>query len=201
MGGFGWLLAVAAFAVSMSFTPGPNNAMLAASGANFGFVRTFPHMMGVTVGFPAMVMCMALGAGEVLRAAPIIEVVARWAGAGYLLWLAVKIATTRAAPAGVPSTARPLTFLQAALFQWINPKAWVIALGGVATFTTPDGVVAQSLALAAIFFVASFGSTVFWAATGVGAGRLLRSPRQLRAFNVGLSGLLVASLVPLVRGR
>ena len=192
-----WLASVVAFAVSMSFTPGPNNAMVTASGANFGFSRTVPHMFGVAIGFPVMLVSMALGAAEAFRAAPWLETVLRWVGIVYLLWLAFRIAT--AAPAqGAANPGHPLTAIQAALFQWVNPKAWIIAIGAVAAYTTPGSTGVQALVLACVFFVAALGSLAFWTLAGVGAGRLLQTPRNRRVFNLAMALLLVASLVPLV---
>ena len=193
-----WLASAVTFAVSMSGTPGPNNAMVAASGATFGFARTIPHMLGIAVGFPLMLVAVALGAGQLLRTIPVLHAVLKWAGAAYLLWLAFRIATARPAPAETGGS-RPLTFLQAGLFQWVNPKAWVIALGAVATYTTAEGVLPQSLGLAAIFLLVTGPTVAFWTMTGVGAARLLRTDRGLRAFNWLMAALLVLSLLPLLR--
>ncbi len=202
MTGFEWYASTIAFAISMSATPGPNNTMLTASGAAWGFRRTVPHMAGVTVGFPAMLLALSLGAGEVLRTRPWLHDALRWLGAAYLLWLAWHIASARPASAGdTRKPGRPLGFGQAALFQWINPKAWVIAAGAVVTYTTASGsaLLVQAATLAAIFLLVSVPSTAVWTMAGVGASRLLRTPARVRAFNVVLAGLLVASLVPLLR--
>ncbi len=198
-GTLAWLLSAATFAVAMSATPGPNNAMVAASGANFGFARTLPHMAGVTVGFPAMLVAVALGAGDLMRAAPMLHGALKWIGVAYLLWLAGRIATARPAVAAAGSRARPFTFAQAALFQWVNPKAWIIALGAVATYTTTRWMVVQSLLLAVLFVLVTLPALAFWTMTGVGAARLLRSERALRTFNRVMAGLLVLSLLPLLR--
>lgn len=196
-----WLLPALAFAVATSATPGPNNAMLAASGANFGFRRTLPHILGVTVGFPLLVILVilvALGAGAVLRAWPGIDAALRWVGAAYLLSLAWRIATARPEIAG-RRTARPLSFLQAAAFQWVNPKAWVIAASAVVTYTSGGPALpAQSAALALLFLIVTLPATSFWTGLGVGAGRLLRRQGALRAFNLAMAALLVVSLVPLL---
>ncbi len=193
-----WLASAVTFAVSMSGTPGPNNTMVAASGATFGFARTIPHMLGIAVGFPVMLVAVALGAGGLMRTVPALHAAMKWLGAAYLLWLAVRIATARPAEAA-SGGGRPLSFMQAGLFQWVNPKAWVIALGAVATYTTADGVVAQTLGLAAIFLVVTLPAVAFWTVTGVGAARLLRTERGLRAFNGAMAALLVLSLLPLLR--
>jgi threonine/homoserine/homoserine lactone efflux protein len=195
--GLAWFISATAFALSMSATPGPNNAMVAASGANFGFRRTLPHMLGVSAGFPAMLILVALGAGEALRTWPWVHDVLRWAGGGYLLFLAGKIATARPDVRDQARGGRPLGFVQAALFQWVNPKAWVIAAGAVVTYTTRD-VWVQSAVLAAIFLVMCLACLAFWTGVGAGAARLLRSAAALRRFNWAMAALLVASLVPLV---
>ena len=202
--GAAWFVSALAFAVSMSASPGPNNTMLTASGANFGFRRTVPHMLGVSIGFPAMLLAVALGAGEVLRAHPLALAVLRWAGAAYLLWLAWRIASARpAVKDGGELAGRPFSFLQAVLFQWVNPKAWVIGLAAVLTQTTASGAaqIAEAVLLAGLFLVVTLITSMFWILIGVGAARLLRTPRALRGFNVAMAALLVASLLPLLWGE
>lgn len=187
---------IVTFAVSMSISPGPNNLMVTASGANFGFLRTIPHMLGVSFGFPVMLLAVGLGLGQALQAAPQVHAVLRWVAAAYLLYLAWRIATA-GGPGEAEARGRPFTFLQAALFQWVNPKAWVIALSAVATYTSPDGdTLAEILLIGAVFVVAAFLSLAVWAAFGTLIAGLLRSPGALRAFNLAMAGLLVLSLVP-----
>jgi threonine/homoserine/homoserine lactone efflux protein len=199
--GLAWFASATAFAVSMSGSPGPNNTMVTASGATWGFRRTIPHMAGISLGFPAMLLAVSLGLGEMLRALPWLHAALRWIGAAYLLWLAWKIAsadpTAEDAGAGGPC---PLTFLQAALFQWVNPKAWVIAVGAVAAYTTAPGagMVVQAVLLALIFVAVTFPIVAGWTLVGVGAARLLRTRRALRAFNLAMAALLVASLLPML---
>lgn len=197
-----WLLSVLAFATSMSATPGPNNAMVTASGATYGFSRTWPHMLGVSVGFPVMLVVLALGAGGVLTAYPAIHLVMKVLGAAYMLWLAWQIASAepRVEGAGQDKRGRPMRFHEAAAFQWINPKAWMIALGALATYTAvgTDAVLGQVLWLSAIFFVAALLSLMLWTAIGTGAARLLGTARRIRIFNIVLAVLLVASLLPLL---
>ena len=199
-----WFASTVAFAVSMSASPGPNNTMLTASGAAWGFRRTLPHMAGITVGFPVMLLAVSLGAGEVLRSRPWLQDGMRWAGSAYLLWLAWHIAFASTAKADHARPAGgPLGFGRAALFQWVNPTAWVIAAGAVVTYTSATGpaLVAQAATIALIFLATSVPSTACWTLAGVGAARLLRTPRAQRWFNRGLAGLLVASLIPLLRGE
>ena len=193
----------------MSATPGPNNAMVTASGATWGFRRTLPHMPGVALGFPAMLAAVALGAGGVLRARPWLHEALRWAGAAYLLWLAWKIGAAEPEPPGKQARgpgrsggSRPFSFTQAALFQWVNPKAWVIALGAVAAYTRAagSGLAAQAAVLALVFLLVRLPTVALWTVVGVGAARVLRTRRALRAFNLAMAALLVLSLAPMVLG-
>jgi threonine/homoserine/homoserine lactone efflux protein len=197
--GVAWFGAAVAFAVAMSATPGPNNTMVAASGARFGVVRTMPHMLGVSAGFPVMLVAVALGAGDILQGNRWLQVTLRWVGVAYLLWLAWSIAR---APTTMDEKTeagrRPLGFLRAALFQWVNPKAWIIAVGAVVTYTEGDGRFGQTLVLAGIFAVACLPCLLFWTSIGAGVARLLRSERALRRFDLAMAALLVLSLVPVL---
>lgn len=187
---------IVTFAVSMSISPGPNNLMVTASGANFGFLRTVPHMLGVSFGFPAMLLAVGLGLGQALAAWPQVHEVLRYVAAAYLLYLAWRIATA-GGPGKAEARGRPFTFLQAALFQWVNPKAWVIALSAVATYTTVEGDALHQISLiGGVFVVAAFLSLCVWAAFGTLIAGVLTSPRALRAFNLFMAALLVLSLVP-----
>ncbi len=204
-----WLVPAAAFAVAMAGTPGPNNAMLTSSGSLWGFRRTVPHMLGIAVGFPIMLIAVAFGLGEVLRAHPTLLTVLRWVGAAYLLYLAWRIAraqpSVKAAP-GDPvekrSTGRPLGFVRAALFQWVNPKAWLITLSALATLASTGGhpSSARAVGLAVIFLLVNLPITAFWTMVGVGVSRVLTTRRALRGFNLSMAGLLVASLVSVLLG-
>jgi threonine/homoserine/homoserine lactone efflux protein len=203
-----WLLSSVAFALAMCATPGPNNTMVTASGATFGFRATIPHMLGIAVGFSMMLIVLALGGGNVFLDHPSIHLALKWAGVAYLLWLAFHIATARptlrSATAERPadrSNRKPLSFIRAALFQWVNPKASVIGLSAIATYTHAGQVVGQTLILAAVFLLICLPCVAFWTLTGVGAARLLRTERAIRIFNLVLASLLVASLLPIVVGR
>ena len=189
--------ALAVFAFVTSVTPGPNNVMLTASGANFGFRRSVPHMLGIALGFPAMLIAVGFGAAGVLKASPSLHLALKWIGAAYLLWLAVAIA--RAAPP-VPGgeSGRPMTMLGAALFQWVNPKAWVMLAGALPAFTTVGGSLWLEIgAMAACFALACLPSCALWCGFGVAIGRWLGSPRALRAFNLAMAALLAASVLTL----
>ena len=188
------LLPLLTFVVAMTITPGPNNIMITASGANFGFRRTIPHLMGIVIGFPVMTLAIGVGLGELFKTWPIVHTVLKYAGTAYLLYLAYRIAT--AARGGeAQSRGRPLTFLEAAAFQWANPKGWMMAVGAISAYTTVGGnPFLESLIIAATFGVIAVPAVGVWAVFGVAVGRLLRSDRALRIFNLTMAALLVASL-------
>ena len=133
------LSAFVLFAFVSSITPGPNNTMLLASGVNFGVRRTIPHALGVSIGFMVMVLGVGLGLGEVFKVYPLAYTVLRYAGAAYLLYLAWKIANSGPMSATDPQSRKPLGFWGAAAFQWVNPKAWVMAVGAITTYTPAQG--------------------------------------------------------------
>ena len=190
------LPALVAFAFVTSITPGPNNLMLMASGANFGLRRTLPHMLGVALGFVIMAALVGLGLVQVFAAVPWLYLVLKVGCVVYLLWLAWKIANA-AAPDGGAAGGRPLTFLQAAAFQWVNPKAWAMALTAVTVYA-PGQTTMAVLTVAAVFGAVNLPSVGSWAWLGVQMRRVLTSPGRLRAFNVTMAILLVASLYPLL---
>jgi threonine/homoserine/homoserine lactone efflux protein len=193
-------LALALFGFVTAFTPGPNNIMLAASGVNFGFAHTIPHMLGVTVGFVVLLAACATGLGLVVSAIPASLLVLKAACGLYMLWLAWKVATASTANRDDKAPARPLSFFQAALFQWVNPKAVVVALSAIAIYVRPDNRIFDSLILLAVFAVTTAGSVATWAGFGVGLRRFLKDPVHARTFNVIMALLLVASIVPIVTG-
>ncbi len=180
-----------------SVTPGPNNMMLLASGVNFGFRRTVPHMLGISIGHSLMVFLMGLGLAGVFKAWPPALLVLKALAVGYMLWLAWKIAQS-GAPGEGRSAARPMTFLQAAAFQWVNPKAWMMAVGAVSAYVTQPSVWAYA-AVAGVFAAVNLPSVSIWAGAGQAMRRWLDAPGRLRAFNWGMAGLLVLSLVPVLR--
>jgi len=183
------------FALAMCFTPGPNVMMITASGANFGFRRAIPHMLGISFGFGAMAMAAGLGLAGLFHAEPRLHVALKYAGAGYLLYLAWRIAN--AAAAGAPHRARPIGFVEATLFTWVNPKAWVSVIGALAAFTTMSGdMLWQTSVITAVLTIACLASCAVWAAFGVAIGRYLGSSRARTIFNGSMAGLLVLSLIP-----
>jgi threonine/homoserine/homoserine lactone efflux protein len=191
-------LAMVSFAFVMAFTPGPNNVMLTASAANFGFTRSIPHMLGVSLGFVILLAASGAGLGALLANIPTTQTVLKIVGAAYMLWLAWKVANAGPTGDGSGTDARPLTFLQAAAFQWVNPKGVVIALGAIALYVSPGRPVADLLILLVVFGLVTLLSTVSWSLFGVALSRLLRDRRRARIFNVCMALLLVASIVPML---
>lgn len=189
------LLALTAFAFVSSITPGPNNLMLMASGANFGFARSLPHALGVTLGFMAMVFLVGLGAGRVFEAFPLAHDALKAACALYLIYLAWKIASATPPSAEAAARARPFSFTQAALFQWVNPKGWTMALTAVTAYA-PTQEPALYLLIALVFGLVNLPSVSLWMGMGVQMRRVLSNPGALRAFNVCAALLLVGSLYP-----
>lgn len=189
-------LALLGFAFVTSVTPGPNNMMLLASGVNFGFRRTVPHMLGISIGHALMVFLVGLGLAGVFTAWPPALLALKIASVGYMLWLAWKIAQ-----AGAPGEGRvkpqPMTFLQAAAFQWVNPKAWAMALGAVSAYVVEPSPWAYA-AVAGAFACVNLPSVSLWAGAGQAVRRWLDGPGRLRAFNWTMAGLLVLSLWPVV---
>ncbi len=183
------------FCFSAAVTPGPNNIMLTASGATFGFKRTIPHLLGISLGFPAMVVAIGLGLGAAFEQFPFLHEALKIVGASYLLYLAWRIATNER-PSEGSAGGKPFTFLQAAAFQWVNPKAWVIGVGAVAAFSSLElSPLANALMVGTAFLVAAFPSTALWAAFGTAIGRLLSSRRALRTFNLSLGAVTALSVV------
>lgn len=191
------LLSFLGFAFASSITPGPNNAMVAASAAAHGVRAVLPQVLGIGVGFGLMIVLVGLGLSGPLATHPGLHRLLRWVGAGWLLLIAWRIARADAPNRG--ASRPPLGFAGAAAFQWVNPKAWVLALATATTYTRPDAAVAAQVArLAALFVVVSIPCTLAWSFVGAGAGRLLGSGRRLRAFNAVMAALLAASVIPVL---
>src|SRR6056297_2082112 len=190
------LAAIFGFALVTAGTPGPNNLMLMASGANFGFRRTVPHMLGIGLGFPSMVVLVGVGVMQVFDLWPPSYVILKVLSVGYLLFLAWKIAHA-APPEEARAGGKPLTFLQSAAFQWVNPKAWSMALSAITLYATGRDLPAV-LWVAAAYVAVSAVSTTSWTVLGQQMRRLLNSPARLRLFNRVMAGLLVATLIPVL---
>ncbi|MFY3139388.1 LysE family translocator [Achromobacter xylosoxidans] len=186
---------LALFALVSSITPGPNNVMLAASGLNFGFRRSMPHLLGVNLGFTLMIFLVGIGLGSVFQQAPVLYTVLKYVGAAYLLYLAWKIANSGGVEEG-ETRGKPMTFLQAAAFQWVNPKAWVMAVGVVATYTPQAGFFANLVIATLVCGIVNLPSIGIWVTFGTALRRVLHKPWAIRAFNITMALLLVASLYP-----
>jgi threonine/homoserine/homoserine lactone efflux protein len=187
------------YCVAMSGTPGPNNVMVLTSGANFGFWRSQPHVWGINIGFSAMMFILALGLGTVFIAEPRLQLGLKIVGIAYMLWLAWKIATA-AGMGDSKGEGKPLTFLQAAAFQWVNPKAWMMILGAISVYAPPGySPLEKALYLSGWMLLAGSPPTQIWAAFGVAIRRFLQNERALRLFNITMAALLVLSLIPMVR--
>jgi threonine/homoserine/homoserine lactone efflux protein len=190
--------ALAVFATVTTFTPGPNNIMVTASGVNFGFTRTIPHMAGITIGFMVLLAACAAGLGLVFTAMPALQTALKIAGAAYMLWLAWKVANAAPANSDDKGPAQPMTFLQGAAFQWVNPKAMVIGLSAISIYVRPGHQVPDFLVLLSVFTVATVLTVAVWTGFGVALRGLLSNPRHARYFNIAMALLLVASIVPMV---
>ncbi|WP_217433907.1 LysE family translocator [Caulobacter sp. S45] len=195
------VLAFLPFAISMSFTPGPNNLMLATAGARFGFARTLPHQCGVVLGFAVMTLTVGLGVAGLIKAAPLLYSVMKFMSLLYLVYLAWRTATAeKVKSAQTPQ--RPMSFLQAAAFQWINPKGWIIALSAMTAFTI-RGLDAwlQVLVITVVLAIVGVASTSTWAVFGLMISRYLTTPRRRTVFNWTMAALLIVSVAPVLLER
>ncbi|MEJ0035492.1 MAG: LysE family translocator [Gammaproteobacteria bacterium] len=181
----------------MSITPGPNNVMLTASGANFGFRRTVPHMLGISAGCAIQLVAVCAGLGALFTRWPVLQTVLQWAGAAYLLWLGWKL--LRSGEVAEGATPRPITFLQAAAFQFVNPKAWVMSLSAVSLFMPRDmGIVPAMAYLLAVMMLINLPCIGVWALFGSSLRGLLRRPTARLAFNASMAVALAATGVIMV---
>lgn len=186
------------FAAAVTLTPGPNVVLVTASGANFGFRRTIPQMLGITLGFGFMVVAAGLGLAGLVHAEPRLHTVLKYVGAAYLTYLAWRIARTDAGSSAA-AHARLIGLLEATLFTWMNPKAWVSVLGALAAYTTVGGnVLLETSVIAAVLVAFCLLSCVIWAGFGTVIGRFIARPRARLAFNWSMAGLLVLSLIPVL---
>ena len=190
------LIAFVLFATVMFFTPGPNNIMLLSSGLTYGFRPTIPHIAGITFGFAFMVGAVGLGLGTIFITFPVLQTILKYAGVVYLIYLAATIALSGPVSADQDNRRGPMTFWGAAMFQWINAKGWVMVIGTITAYAAiavyPWNIAIQvglSLLLGAV-------SCTVWALFGSALRPVLTSPRTVRAFNIVMAVLLLASLYP-----
>ena len=194
----GFTARVLPFAIAMSFTPGPNNLMLASTGGQFGFRKAIPQLLGVVVGFAIILACVALGIASLIAAVPALYLAMKIASLVYMAYLAWRIATASETEPG-PADARPMGFLSAAAVQWINPKAWITTLTAAASYTSPKlDPLTQIAPLNVVFVVVGLASCSTWVIFGQVLRRFLTSPSRRKAFNWTMAGLLVTSIIPVL---
>jgi len=192
------LLPLCTFAAICTITPGPNNAMMLASGLNYGFTRSLPHLFGICCGFAFMIFATGVGLHAVFDRAPMLQVILKYAGALYLLWLAWKLAHAAPMSAEQAGLSKPMSFFGAAAFQWINPKAWVMAVGALTTYLPPGFKALDVAMLAGVFGLIGIFCVGSWALFGVAMRQVLQDARSVRIFNVVMALLLVGSLYPIL---
>jgi threonine/homoserine/homoserine lactone efflux protein len=194
---FGILYALIVFCFVSAITPGPNNLMLLTSGVNFGFRRTIPHMLGVGLGFALMVGLVGVGLDATFTRFPALLPIMRYAGVAYMLWLAAKLAL--AGPVGdAEYSGNPIGFFGAAAFQWINPKAWVIAVSALTAYAVSENYAHTVVIVALVFGLVTMPCIAAWVLFGTAMRRVLSNPRFVRPFNIAMALLLVASIVPVL---
>jgi threonine/homoserine/homoserine lactone efflux protein len=191
--------ALVVFAFVTSITPGPNNFMLLASGVNFGFRRTIPHMLGIGAGFATLLVAVGLGLGAMLTAYPQLHLALKVAGSTYLLYLAWRIAMSRSIGEKGEGARRPMSLLEAAAFQWVNPKAWVMAVTAMALYTSPDRPFLTVMLVATAFALVNVPCVSSWAGFGVALRGFLADPVRLKWFNIAMGAALAATLWPMLR--
>ncbi|KXF82803.1 LysE family translocator [Enterovibrio coralii] len=191
-----FLAALAVFAATMTGTPGPNNMMLTASGANFGYKRTIPHLIGISLGVATLIAFVAAGLGVIFKMYPWIQETMKVVASGYLVYLAWRIVKAGAPDASQREGRRPMTMLEGAMFQFINPKAWAMAVSAVGTFTLSGGDYWWSAAVIVMTFIAvGFPLTSLWAGFGVWVGKVLSTESSWKAFNRTMGALTASCLV------
>jgi threonine/homoserine/homoserine lactone efflux protein len=190
------LIAFILFATVMFFTPGPNNIMLLSSGLTYGFRPTIPHIMGITIGFAFMVGAVGLGLGTVFIAYPVLQTILKYAGVAYLVYLAVHIAMSEPPSADQDNRGRPMTFWGAAMFQWINAKGWVMVIGTITAYAAIAAFPYNIAIQVALYLALGTVSCTVWAIFGSSLRPILTAPRAIRAFNIVMAILLLASLYP-----
>ncbi len=190
-----YYLSLITFTFVAGITPGPNNIMLLASGLNHGIRKSMPHYLGICIGFPIMVTVVGFGLGALFEQYPGIFIYIKVSGIAYLLYLAWKTANAGNSSAS-KNVRQPLTFVQAAAFQWLNPKAWVIAVGALAAFTTPENVTQSGVTITLIYFVMGFLCMAIWLKLGQGLQQSLSKGNRIHYFNITMAVLLALSVIP-----
>ena len=191
-------LSLVLFAFTTSVTPGPNNMMLLASGVNFGMRRTIPHMIGIELGFASLLAAVGFGLGALFLSLPTLYLVLKICGGLYLLWIAWSIGTSRSLGSG-KSSGEPMSLWSAAAFQWINPKAWVMAISSMAAFADPNQPVISVVIVTVTFVTLALPCQGGWAGFGALLRDWLSHPVRLKWFNITMAVLLVLSLWPMLK--
>lgn len=195
------LIALIGFAFVMSISPGPGNFLLLSSGVNFGFQRSIPLILGISLGFLTMVFCVGVGLGQFLHQFPIAYTLLKFLCAIYVLWLASKIARSRSMGSrDLDPLARPISFLQAALFQVVNPKAWTVALIVTVSYTNPDSYMPSLVLMILVFAMINLPSISVWAVSGVALRQVLGAGQRVAVFNIVMALLLIGSMIPVLLG-
>lgn len=195
------IIGLVGFALVSAFSPGPNNLMLLSSGMNFGWRKSVPHILGIAIGFPVMIFCVGLGITQIFETYPVSLIVMKALSAVYLMYLAYKIASTRqvSVDSEIKNT-QPLTFIQAAAFQWVNPKAWAMALTAISAYTIANNMLLSVFIVILVFLSVGMMSANTWTIIGLKLRIFLSNPKVFRAFNIGCALILVATLYPVLTG-
>jgi len=193
------ILSIFFFALASTITPGPNNIMLLSSGLTFGYKRTIPHALGIIFGFPLMVICVGTGIGKLFDVVPFSHTILKIVGICYLFWMAWHIANSKGSPDAGNKTDKPFTFFQAAFFQWINPKAWIMAATSTTAFITDHQIAfIQVMIISVIYFFCAVFSTNSWALGGVILKKIIRNERAVQIFNIIMAILIIGSIIPFI---
>ena len=193
------IISLAGFALVMSLSPGPGNFLLLTSGANFGFMRTLPLLTGICAGFLLMVVLASLGLGAILQQNPVADQLLRLTCALYVLWLAIKIARSRSLNSNSSSALnKPIGFIQAAMFQWLNPKAWAVALIVTVSWLSQDSSLSNLILLVFIFALINLPSISLWALSGAALRQWLSQGNRIAFFNIAMALILVGTMLPML---
>lgn len=192
------MLLLLGFALVAAITPGPNNIMLLASGVNFGFMRSVPHMLGILFGFAVLLSAVGAGLGVLFQTFPVLHIVLKFVGGAYLLYLAWRIAMSRSMD-DPRAKGRPLSLLEAAAFQWVNPKAWFMGITAMAVYTSVEAPILSAALVVGAFALATVPAVTMWTAFGTALRGFLSDPVRLKWFNIAMGVALVASVVPMLR--
>lgn len=190
-------LGLVTLAMATAWSPGPNNVLVASSGATFGYRRSLPHVLGIALGFPLMIFIVGTFLGGVFQQSALLREGLRWGGALILLWLAWRLANTGAV-GSKGGRMRPFTFVEAAAFQWINPKAWAMSIAITAQFVLPSAPLQSAAIIAAVFVVTGMGSASAWALVCQTLMAWAKEPGHLIWFNRAMAALIVVTVVLLL---